>query len=228
MSAAAIVASATACGSFSSEEGSSVDGSTPDTSIVESGAREAATESDTAPPEAGVDTGAARHLRVFVLTTPWSILNTHLGDGGTMAGRNAADLFCADEASAAGLGSSFRAWMSSNEGDAIDRLPNDADWSLPVAGAAAQLVFPSRSSMDQGQPPLQPLSRGASGIPLTDAESRVWTGTSAMGRATGVDCTNWTVFGTGTAGRTGTVSSSWTSAGPASCDAKLHVFCFGY
>lgn len=188
---------------------------------------------DGATPEAGFDTGAARHLLVFALTTPWDIGKTHLADGGMMVDRRpSADLFCADEGVAAGLGDKFVAWMSvaASGSDAIARLPSDADWSLPVAGGAPVLVFPSRAHIDFGRFPMVAIGRGASGLLLMDAERHVWTGTNVAGRSSGSDCDDWGILnGTpGTTGRTDSLSGAWTAASDdATCGAAYHLYCFG-
>ena len=187
---------------------------------------------DGATPEAGVDTGAARHLRVFALTNTWDIFKMHLADGGMMVDRrDSADLFCADEAIAAGLGDQFVAWMSvaMNGSDAITRLPTDADWSLPVAGGAPVLVFPSRAHIDFGRLPMVAIGRGASGLLLMDAEKHVWTATNAMGRSSGKDCDDWGIVGAlGTTGRTDSVSGAWTAASDDNtCGDPYHLYCFG-
>jgi len=148
--------------------------------------------------------------------------------GLSLGGRDAADRFCADEGAAAGLGSSFQAFMSRPTSDAISRLPSDADWSLPNAAGAKDLVFTSRAAIDLGQNPLQMLSRTASGQALPDDVTGVWTGTSATGRATGDDCVDWSIFAMGTTGRTDSVGPSWANAGKTDCGQPLHVFCFGY
>ena len=221
------------CASFSGDDTKvdAVDASSPETSVSDSSvSSDAATERDAdgAAAEAGFD-GAARHLRVFVLTTPWSISTTYPAGGPQMfARRDSADHYCADEGMAAGLGAAFVAWMSVSGSDAIARLPADADWSLPNAAGAPDLIFPSRAAIDLAMNPMKPLNRSASGQPLGGTENRVWTGTDATGRASGTDCDNWGIFSSGTTGRTDSVGPAWTNAGPNDCGAAFHVFCFGY
>ena len=231
----AVVLASVACGSFSGDDTSAdagaSDATSADATVTDApfGPDVAATSdasSDAA--DAGIDTGAARHLAVFVLSMPWSISTTYADGGSPLSGRDSADHYCADEGVAAGLGSSFQAFMSRPGQDAIARVPSDGDWSLPNAGGAKDLVFASRAAIDLGQNPLHMLNRSANGQPLADGITGVWTGTSAKGRATGDDCSDWNVFDTGTTGRTDSLGDAWANAGSTSCGEPLHVFCFGY
>jgi hypothetical protein len=234
LAAVALVAASVACGSFSGDDanaGGGGDASSADVIAADApSSADTSTASDAATDVAdtGLDSGVARHLSVFVLSMPWSIGTTYEDGGANLGGRDSADHFCADEGAAAGLGSSFQAFMSRPSMDAISRLPSDADWSLPNAAGPKDLVFASRAAIDLGQNPLHMLNRGAGGLPLADDVTAVWTGTSATGRATGVDCSDWGIFDVGTTGRTDSLGPSWANAGSTSCGEPLHVFCFGY
>ncbi len=231
-----VIGGVASCGAFSSDATGTdaADASASEGSLDAPSSSEAAIETDGGGDgagilEAGIDTGAARHLRVFVLRDLWSISTMYPAGAMTgLSGRDSADHYCADEGVAGGLGASFVAFMSRPGSDAIARLPSDADWSLPNPTNDNALIFPSRAAIDLGNNPARALNRGADGRLLTDPETRVWTGTDVNGRATGSDCDDWGVFTLGTAGRTDSVGSAWTNAGAVDCGLPLHVFCFGY
>lgn len=178
------------------------------------------------------DAGAARHLTVFVSS---QVLSGGLfGDSGMLGnpvmGHAGADLSCAQEAAEAALAGSYRAWLSESGHDIIASLPTDADWSMPVGGGPAVLVFPSRSHIAAGMPPLLPLDHTARGQMIAAGE-RAWTGTTPSGTATNVDCKGWTIVSgaNATYGLVGQRAPAWTSADDdVDCIKPYHLYCFGY
>jgi hypothetical protein len=56
--------------------------------------------------------------------------------------------------------------------------------------------------------------------------AQVWTGTSAIGTASGAECTGWTVTsGDGTIGAVGSTGPQWTNAGLVSCADTHRFYC---
>lgn len=137
----------------------------------------------------------------------------------------AGDAICRSSAAAAGLANAegFKAWLSDNMVNAIDRITSDGPWvrldGARVAADKAELasgrLFSSIALTEQGE------YRGSWGV---------WTGSGPGGVRTGSDCYAWQsdMFApTGEAGSSAHASSSWTSVSdPWPCASELSLYCF--
>jgi hypothetical protein len=164
--------------------------------------------------------------RVFITSTIYT------PDFGGLAGADAA---CQARATAAGLGGTFRAWISDTTGSAATRLVHGEgpyvlldgtqiarDWADLTDGTLAHTI-----NMTEMRGPAPAPS------PVILMEQTVWTGTQANGMAaTGDQCANWTVT-TGshvaTEGRSDMSDMTWTnsrswSGGP--CGWMRPLYCF--
>lgn len=159
---------------------------------------------------------AAGERRVFVTS------QTFTGSLSTAetVGVDAADRLCNAAASAAGLAGSFRAWLSSDEVDAIDRLRDTGPWR--VVGSD-RVAFANRRAME-GMPEVA-IDRTEGGT-LIGGSNLVWTGTGVGGRAretcggfssTSVSATMGFAFATG---------AEWTEAETRACNIQARLYCF--
>jgi hypothetical protein len=175
--------------------------------------------SNSAPPPANAK-------RVFVTSTGYP------GDLGAAGGRvgyglDGADKLCQSAADAAGLGGSFKAWVSSSSGNAIDRITSDGPWYL-VDGTTK--VFNNKANL--ATTPAAPINMDENG--QTPVAASVWTGTVAGGRSTGTydgDCKGWNWSQNydvkGIVGSSDTTGTSWTSSAVTSfCTNQYRLYCF--
>jgi len=185
-----------------------------DASVVDRGAPLVAPPATSdATTDAPVD-AAKKPLRAFV---------TSMTKSGNLGGLAGADQVCNTLAIAAGIGGTYRAWISVNGTDAIDRITSTGPWKL-VTG---EVVADDKTGLASGT--LKRLvDKDETGKTPPDAEDRVWTATGANGRFNGPDCTGWTSEGpdglvgeakNGAAGR-------WTALGNEGCGQVNRVYCF--
>lgn len=165
--------------------------------------------------DAGTDAGSsAPGARVFITSTAVK------GNTGGLVG---ADKVCSTLATAAGLGGTWVAWLSSHDGEpqAIDRVTGAGPFRL-VTG---ELV--AASKVDLTTKPLQhAIDRDEKGASVPP--SRVWTGSGVNGRYLTKDCAKWTGGGNngGRYGDSSATSAQWTDAGVEDCDRTLRLYCF--
>jgi len=146
--------------------------------------------------------------------------------GGALTGLRGGDALCqaAAEDGVVPPGT-YIAWLSTDQKDAIDRLPaNTSGYILPngtqVAASKAALVSGSLDNkIDQNE-------RGDTlSIPRG-----VFTGTFADGTSHPDNCNHWTtsVFGTnrGRGGNTSRKNAEWTNLGAGTCDSSNRLYCF--
>jgi hypothetical protein len=134
-----------------------------------------------------------------------------------------ADDFCAMRASAASLGGTWVAWLSSGKAGgthALNRVTSAGPWYL-LSGA---MVAADKASLASGTLAhaidRDELNRPASGT--------VWTGTGPAGRYMHNACGAWANLN-GQQGRFGSIAAtdaSWTSAGNGPCNGSRAVYCF--
>lgn len=171
----------------------------------------------TATPDAATDApvdAAKKPLRAFVSSA------TRSGNLGGIAG---ADQTCNTLATAAGIGGTYRAWISVSGTDALDRITSAGPWKL-VTG---EVVADDKAGLASGS--LKHLvDKDETGKTPPEAEDRVWTATGANGRFNGPDCTGWTsegpdgIVGEARNGDTG----KWTALGDEGCGQVNRVYCF--
>ena len=161
---------------------------------------------------------------VFVTTTSGrgDLASWSLADEG-LTGIAAGDSICRNEAHAAGLDDpdSFRAWLSDDSVDAIDRFENEGPW-VRLDGAR---IAASKAELTSGSL-FVPNNVSAAG----EYEWRtVHTGTNADGSSSGSDCINWTSSDSEVLGNTGTTNlqlSGWTGTGDRPCNGLRNLYCF--
>ena len=128
-----------------------------------------------------------------------------------------ADEACTAEAADGGLGGSWRAWLSSSEVDAVERIDDVGPW---YRLDQETLLFPSRAEIGQGP--------RAAIVPDGEGERRFWSGTGPDGRATAETCSDWTVYNVpavATIGRADLVGSAWIPDAPLLCAEYLALLC---
>jgi hypothetical protein len=139
-----------------------------------------------------------------------------------------ADEDCTNEASQMGLGGSWKAWLSSSQIDAIDRITDVSPW---YRLDQTTLLFDTKSELTLG-----PRVR----IDPTDASedwddcSRFgnclfgfWSGTDANGQHTSDNCLDWTehLGRIATVGRADVAAGGWVASKPLDCGAYLGLLC---
>ena len=161
------------------------------------------------------------HKRVFV---------TKAGFNGNLGGLTGADQKCQSAATAAGLGGTYAAWMSSSTTNALTRIGDVGPWYL-VDGATK--VFDSKAAIASG-----PLVA----IDMYEDKTRVattietWVGTDNTGvvykdnDGAPVTCADWTDGSDTSSGSMGHVQASlasdWTGGGTGRCDQAASLYCF--
>jgi hypothetical protein len=163
---------------------------------------------------AGVTSGAKR---VFVTSASYgSILKTA---GGGTSGLDGADKLCNNVATGANLRGTWKAWLSDDTTNAIDRIADVGPWLLTDGKKA----FNNKA--------------GLTGTPLVRIEvdenkqpvsGSVWTGTHTGGNK-GNTCSGWNgTAGTFDSATTGDTldPTRWTDSGSAaSCSSMAHLYC---
>jgi len=143
-------------------------------------------------------------------------------EAGGYQGLAAADNICLLRAMAAGLPhpEEFKAWLSTSTVNATDRFTFGGPWVRPdgviVAHTKAELISGELHA---------PINQSASGEYL--ANLGVWTGSSATGAGSGIDCNDWTSDDGGDSGTAGAANAiddwyqAWSSY-PCSGTASLY------
>ncbi|MDB5218955.1 MAG: Tryptophan synthase alpha chain [Myxococcaceae bacterium] len=174
--------------------------------------------------------GATPKKRVFVTSTPTTAkLANHPGVDG-------ADTLCTNAAASAGLtlnGRVWRAWMSGNGKNAIDRITYDG----PYFTLTDRQIVANRAQLTSGFLD-GPIDITENKVTLTGNEPYAWTGTLANGQGS-ITCNDWTfdVVSPTVYGIAGTITEStngkWTNnGGPGGgfpgygCQLNAHLYCF--
>lgn len=128
-----------------------------------------------------------------------------------------ADADCTEGASQMDLGGSWKAWLSSSQIDAIDRISDVGPW---YRVDRETLLFASKSDLTRG-----PRAR----IDPGDwAEPFFWSGTALNGRRTPDTCQDWTVYNApaaATVGRVDAQGEAWVASEPLLCSYYLALLC---
>jgi len=191
-------------------DGAVFDASREDTSVAED-----------AQSDAGAEAAAPVPAYVFVTRSEYDA---------NMGGLAGADQRCQSSAAAAGLGGTYRAWLSDSATDAKDRITGTGPW-LEVR--TNKVLFPTRASVEGF--PAAPLLLDEYGDKSPD---RWWTGTSSNGVKHASTCKSWTTNGQFEGGMTGTRTAEtgrpgkeWTEESAFSCVTsdlqKYSLVCFG-
>lgn len=146
-----------------------------------------------------------------------------LGAGGGLAGGDAS---CTSAAQAAGLGGSWKAWLSTTTVDAIDRIVEVGPW-YDLAGT---VIFSGKTNLTTS--PLAGLWIDENKAML--ASDRIWTGTGFGGtyldQLSGTKpCADWTSGAMSEQAKIGQVGRSdgaaWTAYTGTTCDQNGHLLC---
>lgn len=159
--------------------------------------------------------------RVFVTS------GTYTGNlktaGNAASGLAGGDALCNLAATAANLGGTWVAWLSSSTARAIDRVTGTGPWM--VLGSST-VVFNNKANI--ATKPLTTIGVDENGR-LTN--NTVWTGTDNGGGASANTCSNWT-FATdgytyeGTYGDAANNTTNWTSYSYSDCRTPRSLLCF--
>jgi hypothetical protein len=162
--------------------------------------------------DAGIDAGPEER-RVFVTST------VQPASFGGLAG---ADSLCASEASAAGIGAEFKAWLSTDELAAADRLVQS---EAPYVLVDGSLVADDWADLTDGAIETR-INLDAAGV---ERAGDVWTGTlptglSYVGQG---DCDGFTngTDGVALCGSTQSINTAWTASQLPGCSTRLRLYC---
>jgi hypothetical protein len=158
-------------------------------------------------------------------------ITSHLYHGGlkvtasTATGVLGGDKLCGDLATAAGLGGTWKAWLSEGPStNAIDRIADVGPWYLVGKGTK---VFENKAGL--AGPALAAISMDEKGVGAIDL--KVWTGTNTGGTANKIDCGGWSTINTPNMGSLGNAGdkAQWTQATGVTqdnCSASHALICF--
>lgn len=166
--------------------------------------------------------------RVFI-----SSIKTQSNFGGLVAG----DSICQSAATGAGLGGTWKAWLSTTTTSAASRLTHA---SGPYQLVDGTVIASNWSSLTSGVPLKNAIYLDEHGtyVPYSETTQAgfTWTGTATDGTSTTYTCSDWTISENcsvstnyvGTVGTDGNVDSRWTARGtPACCTVQVFaLFCF--
>lgn len=168
------------------------------------------------------DAGPGGHRTVFITSAEYganlAALVPNAPDGAA-----AGDELCRQAAARGNRGASFRAWLSTDDVDAIHRLAERGPWYT----TGGELVFSSKAEIPNGPQVSIWLDENGGFLP----SDRIWTGTifdGTRGPASS-NCLSWTTDAMselariGQVGRTG---DAWTFQSMTSCDQAAHLICF--
>jgi hypothetical protein len=199
--------------SSSATGGSAADGGAGNDATASSSST--AASSSAAAGGSGGCAGSSPVKRVFVTSSALAA---------TFGGVPQGDAICAAHAAAACLCGTWKAWLSV--------LPTSAEQHLGSATGPwylvdqSSLVASSTGDLTDGflESPIEQDENGAAHAVL------VWTGTTAYGGATDLDCIAWTTSAiqqSGSVGQSDHIDQAWSSqVGASPCDQVAHLYCF--
>lgn len=160
-------------------------------------------------------------MRVF--TTSGGYDGDLATNGGETDGLAGGDAICELHATAAGLGGTWRAWLSTGDVDAIDRIDDVGPWYLVDR---CTLVANSLSSLVVNGP-LVNVGVDENG---DSTSGNMWTGTEANGRSGSFDCGDWTSSFAGEGvvgiGSDSMMDGAWTHVSSNPCNLENYLICF--
>jgi Protein of unknown function (DUF1554) len=154
--------------------------------------------------------------RVFVTSTTYT---------GNLGGLGGADDKCQAQATAAGLGGRFQAWLSA-DGTGNSAAARLTHATVPYVRVDGVQVAANYSDLVDGTL-AQPIAVDESGAPASGLEW-VWTGTTHSGGFSGFDCQGWGNGGAaavGTAGNRTKTDSTWTNFDGFICSQTFRLYC---
>jgi len=168
------------------------------------------------------------HKHVFTTSNKYTA-NLVVEAGGSGSGIESADQLCQEAATNAGRNGIWKAWISDNNNNAIDRMADVGPWYL--VGANEYKVFENKAEMTQY--PLRSIDRDEFGEMISYDQkiigNEVWTGTYSDGLNSGLNCGNWTFGDTQFGGQTGEYGvndNRWTDSSTRNCFWQNHLYCF--
>ncbi|MBV6492960.1 MAG: hypothetical protein LDLANPLL_00967 [Turneriella sp.] len=119
-----------------------------------------------------------------------------------------ADCICQDEANNRQFTGTYRAWLSTSGVDAICNIQGRREAACSAKASMGPFVMRTQNGMRILANDYSELSSVGMRIPLDPLASmaKIWTGSTAAGRTTTINCSNWT---NGTTGSQGTVGDKW-------------------
>jgi len=154
-------------------------------------------------------------MRIFVTRTRYT---------GALGGLIGADSLCQTNALAANKGGTWKAWLSANGENAIDRIAEVGPWYQEPAFGDWVKTFNNKANLATS--PLAALITDEQGGVVSTASRGYWTGTLATGKAdSGRTCQSWSVGHSSAYGTRGPGSGSWSGETTSGCDQSYGVVC---
>ena len=150
---------------------------------------------------------------------------TYTGNLGGLAG---ADAKCQSAADDAGLGGTFKAWMSDSTTSAAARLSHSPFRYMRTDGLVVADSWDDLIDNPTNSPLHNPIGADENGSVVPN--NVVWTGTTFSGNTIpgDLDCADWTDGTNAVSGRTGRanrVDLGWTSFATTGCDNTGRLYC---
>lgn len=174
------------------------------------------TESSTTGDSLGSSTGTESFRRVFLTSAVF---------GAQLGGIEGADAKCQFAADSAGLGGTFRAWISTPTSSAMDNLFQSPDPYVRIDGVE---IAANWTDLTDGEL-AAPLEIDEWGVLQNNSDcGNVWTNTLRDGKAHDEDaCTAWTSLqDAASLGRSDVTNYSWTEGCVQDCLKQYHLYCF--
>lgn len=147
------------------------------------------------------------------------VFATSSKQNGDLGGADGADAICAERAAAAGLTGTFKAWLSSPDMSAGDRLSHA---SIPYARTDGAEVAADWQDLVDGEL-AAPINRDENGERIA---GDVWTGTLASGASAEFTCAGFTDPDTiGVCGSSDARGADWTDNIQPPCLSALRLYC---
>jgi hypothetical protein len=149
-----------------------------------------------------------------------------VGLAGQLTSAAAADALCAGYASAAGLGGTFKAWVSDSVSSPSTRFSQSA---IPYKTTTGLRVAANWTALISGMLENAILFDQYGGSQAIMMPFLVWTGTTTAGITAGATCLNWTsgsIADFAEAGMDTLVTGSWTANGAILCTGSSRIYCF--
>ena len=156
--------------------------------------------------------------RIFVTSTAYTGDLKTQGSAGT--GLQGGDTLCQTAATAASLGGTWKAWLSTSTTDASTRISDVGPW-YQLDGSK---TFESKAALTQAALAFVDINEHGQ----ADGNSGHWTGTLPSGSPASDNCTDWSSAGSSVHGEAGGVDSldMWSGGYIDSCGTKNRLVCF--
>lgn len=166
------------------------------------------------------DIPAAERKRVFYFRN--GSLGKILDSADTRPAVEAADEDCTNGAANMGWGGTWRAWLSTSQVDALDRIEDVGPW---YRVDQETLLFASKAELALG--PRAPIDLTFDD-PNRGDDELFWSGTDLDGHRTDNNCSDWTIYNVpavATVGRADIAGPGWVAAEPLLCSTYLALLC---